>query len=102
MRIRTWLCVLMMLGLGTASTRAQGEPCGPSTQLAYEDSEAGLQQLLEDIVAALKSKKKKDAEKLARSLLIPDPGPCFAGIFGSVEGKRVEEMYRKIRGFNGA
>ena len=99
MRNRLGFGVAVLLATGACTAAAQGGPCGPATQSSYEDSEAGLQRLLEDIVNALKSSKKKEAEALAGSLLIPEPRPCFTSIFGEEEGKRLGEMYRKVRGF---
>jgi len=99
MRLPAWLRVTTLLVSCATGAFAQEEPCGPPTQPAYEDSVDGLEKFLDDIVAALKAKRKKEAETLAASLLIPHPERCFASIFGEEEGKRLEKIYSKVRSF---
>lgn len=97
---RRWMCLAIVIWLGTPIARAQNEPCGPSTQVGYQNSADDLQRLLNDIVTALKRKDEKQALALAETLLIPDPIPCFSKLFGQPEGDRVAAMYRKLRDFD--
>jgi hypothetical protein len=67
-----------------------------TSQLMYSESAEGLQKLVEDIFAVIKSGDSERASAYFRSLALPDHGAWLIREFGPVEGPRLEAKYSEL------
>jgi TonB family protein len=96
---RLWIA-LSCFALFVTSVRAQSAPAqAPQNAMplpvAYPDSPRGLQDLLENVFAAIKSDDKPKIDSLWRSTLLPEHSAWFARVFGDQEGAALEIAYAK-------
>ena len=60
---------------------------------SYPDTAEGLQQLLQDLLAAIRDGKKDRASALIESLIVPDHAAWFSKVFGPQEGATLDAKY---------
>lgn len=88
------LCALSLL-VATLSHAQQRADAGQGTQVAYPASDEGLQQQLQDLAAAAKSKDGAKQVTLVRSLIMPDDSTWFKDEFGPAFGPRLAAAYQR-------
>ena len=96
-----WIFVISLAGLfaapGSAEMRAAAAPQAPTqAQAAYPDSPAGLQQLVEDLLGAIKANDSAKADSLWGSAILPDHAAWFSAVFGEKAGASLESNYAKL------
>src|ERR1700687_1905964 len=90
---------LCFFALYVASARAQSPPTRASKEsappAAFPDSPKGLQDFLEDLIAAIKANDKPKIDSLWQSTPLPEHGTWFSRVFGDKDGAALEGTYSK-------
>lgn len=84
------ICGIAPRSLSQDANTGAASALGP---VSYPDSPEGLQRLVEDIFAAIKSGDSAKASASLSGLVMPDHKAWFANVFGSDEGARMDEKY---------
>ena len=96
---RLWiaLCLFALFVVGThpGSASVQGSQNAAAPPAAYPDSPKGLQDFLEDLIAAIKANDKPKIDSLWQSTPLPEHGTWFSRVFGDKDGAALEGTYSK-------
>jgi TonB family protein len=91
---RVWIAFCLFAFFATR-VPAQASQDTAQPPAAYPDSPKGLQDFLDDLLAAIKSNDKPKTDSLWRSTLVPKHGAWLAYVFGDQEGAALDATYTK-------
>jgi len=93
--------IAIALLIAAASLKIAAQPTAtpaqaPTPPAAYPDSHDGLQLLIQDVFAAMKSQDDKKVSSYFANMAIPDHDSWFTKMFGPIEGPRMEAKYAQL------